>query len=1245
MKTKRAYNIVPYSTSRESRVQEALSPGYVAIDGKTIKDHLPFIAAYAEYINYYDLNNNKAGNWHPFFSHNDTVFLTLILQTDIDALHQTKKQLYDKCTSPLYQPLRQEYIKQLQLFYIELVQLLGNWFLHARKIQEDSIVYELKNAISNRLLQEVELTLIEDKDVTNAPLVKEKLYEIYKNWQQMTGRGMPVSGEDFKITGDPDRLGNACNVFLNSITYILRRASEWLEQTLNEENNHEPHIGLLLAFLQLLGDVKTQFNDLSTKHLDFYYRNLLQQREQPERPDSCVVFFELAKEAHRGVLHPETRLAAGQTEEGKEIIYLTVETEELTKAKLVEIRTLFVSTNPIIAPLNKAELVTGIYTSRKAITEKELNNENPYHFHLFGTDPFGTMETVQADTQQPAIGWAIAAPVFYMKEGKRSVSLSIRFEEKSMVKLWDDIDVMTLNSGYSKIEVLYHFFSSSFELAITGEQGWILIENYAVDFKASENATYPDEIVFLFSFGKGIESITGYNAEIHGLQYDTPFPLLQMALQSTNTYYPYTLLKDLVMEEIAIEVNCESIRDLELYDAFGKLEHNKPFEPFGPNPLKGESFYVGYEEITRKKLTSLTLDVEWYKLPQEGFENHYKAYPGDIKNDSFTFSISALSQGEWIPKKEYRQTIKLFQEENTVLSEESTYDIDTAKLYYVPEFTETDRPFSFENAENGFFKLELEDPPIGFGYEAYLKIMKNNAYENLNAKNSRKKKTYVIPEEPFVPKMQSLRMHYSAVQYLSFKPAGEDRQAAVFPFDFFHLQPFGVVKTARLKRIKERSLVPGLESRGQLFLGFEEVTPLQSLSLYFAITTRTDHIKEANTGDITWEYLLGTSWKELPKENILKDDTIGFTNSGIVKIHIPEHIAHHRPLFSGSLFWLRISAPNTLNLIRNCTYINTQAALVRQDMDAAAVKGILPAGTITTLYDGNKDVKRVFQPFPSYGGRPGETTPEFYNRVSERLYHKNRAVTTMDYERLILEKFPEIFQVSCLTSTLFPGEIKSNEIVIMILRNMELNDPSSHREFNITTLEKVKAYIGQLCPPTVKITVRNPVFEIIRVSCHIKLKDNHLIGEKLKRLQHTIDTHIAPWLYHQDRQAEYKKHILHAKGIENLIARQPYVEFVTNFSLVQFNRQSNSSYMYRDTAVGTEISPTQPWSVFVPAPSHNISLISEHIPRPATPLNIGVMQIEDDFILQPGEAPEGYKTTRVEGVEYKPRTVVLKVRF
>ena len=55
---------------------------------------------------------------------------------------------------------------------------------------------------------------------------------------------------------------------------------------------------------------------------------------------------------------------------------------------------------------------------------------------------------------------------------------------------------------------------------------------------------------------------------------------------------------------------------------------------------------------------------------------------------------------------------------------------------------------------------------------------------------------------------------------------------------------------------------------------------------------------------------------------------------------------------------------------------------------------------------------------PSAGAAPN-SRQAFYTRVSERLRHKDRAIDLWDYERLILEAFPQIYKVKCLNHTCY----------------------------------------------------------------------------------------------------------------------------------------------------------------------------------------------------------------------------------
>ena len=73
-----------------------------------------------------------------------------------------------------------------------------------------------------------------------------------------------------------------------------------------------------------------------------------------------------------------------------------------------------------------------------------------------------------------------------------------------------------------------------------------------------------------------------------------------------------------------------------------------------------------------------------------------------------------------------------------------------------------------------------------------------------------------------------------------------------------------------------------------------------------------------------------------------------------------------------------------------------------------------------------------------------ERAEAFYGRVSERLRHKQRALTQWDYERIVLERFPEVYKAKCIPAGLSgnggqPGRV--GLVVIPDIRNRFPFDP------------------------------------------------------------------------------------------------------------------------------------------------------------------------------------------------------------
>jgi hypothetical protein len=77
-----------------------------------------------------------------------------------------------------------------------------------------------------------------------------------------------------------------------------------------------PHFALLLTFLELLGHAREQLNGLTGRHLDHYYRDVLQMRPEPATPDRASVVFRLAAGVSELRVPAGTALQAGRDSSG-----------------------------------------------------------------------------------------------------------------------------------------------------------------------------------------------------------------------------------------------------------------------------------------------------------------------------------------------------------------------------------------------------------------------------------------------------------------------------------------------------------------------------------------------------------------------------------------------------------------------------------------------------------------------------------------------------------------------------------------------------------------------------------------------------------------------------------------------------------------------------------------------------------------------------------------------------------------
>lgn len=110
---------------------------------------------------------------------------------------------------------------------------------------------------------------------------------------------------------------------------------------IEEDNSLTPHLTLFVCFLKLLEFSQTRFNNLTKKHLDFYYSEILKIDKKAPVMDRVHLIFELAKNAQPALISENTTVEAGKDESAKKMQYAIEKEIVINKAKVVQLKSLY----------------------------------------------------------------------------------------------------------------------------------------------------------------------------------------------------------------------------------------------------------------------------------------------------------------------------------------------------------------------------------------------------------------------------------------------------------------------------------------------------------------------------------------------------------------------------------------------------------------------------------------------------------------------------------------------------------------------------------------------------------------------------------------------------------------------------------------------------------------------------------------------------------------------------------------
>ena len=961
------------------------------------------------------------------------------------------------------------------------------------------------------------------------------------------------------------------------------------------------HLALWNAFIELMEKPKALMNTVTQRHLDFYYHDVLKLEKKEPIKDKAHVFFELKKNAENILLPAGASLLAGKDTTKQDLNYKMLNDLVVNSSKINQLKSIFISQN------NPNVIFYAPIANSKDGLGAELDETNP-KWSAFGN---ASMPVAQ-------IGFCLASSILKMKEGNRKINVSLTLD------------------GLPDIAKNKLLTANLFNISITGEKGWIGPKLISPTITSNNKTNYLLE--FSITISKDEPAVLSYDNAQHGGDFDTVNPVIRIFFNNEKTDLGYHEFRNANLINATIEVDVQGIESFGMENDSGTLNPKKPFLPFGPLAEENANFYILSDETFSKRLKSFSLNVDWKNIPDVNLKSYFANYgDSNIDNKYFTASATfkdgydwnrslqrvnifndanAQSQTKWefinpgfavpFPIYKFSQFYKPF----TKNTGQSVAQAESVKMSFLfPGFNQVQKKSGVVNPTN------LEDfisykPKLQLILNLYKEIRKGRLQLTLNRsflfKDYREKYTAEIlrysqnggelklPAEPFAPEIQTITLNYKATTVSTNFSGTSINDFIDQEVEFFHYGAFGQAREHGYNRSRHGflnnsliKLLPQYEFEGEFFLGLSALNASDSASILFQVVEGSANPEKAKT-DLKWAVLCDNYWKALGPNELVFDSTNGLLMSGIVKLVIPKEATTNNTVMPSGLIWIKASIRRDTDGVCNVVDVQTNAAAVifdDQNNDLNRLEVALPANSINKLKTGNAEIKKITQPFASFGGALGERDLKYYTRLSERLRHKERAISIWDYERIILEHFPNIHKIKCINhadknSFYSPGSTLI--VVVPDLTNQNATDPFEPK-VDKNTLDQIKVLLTEHASPWVNFDVVNPTYEAVKITVALKLKGGYEFNYYEKIINLKLQKFLSPWMNQANSEIYFGGKITKSMVIK-FLEDLDYVDYLIELSLFQLSGDSITAG--RDTEIAEASNPA---SILVSYPRHLVT--------------------------------------------------------
>ncbi len=842
-----------------------------------------------------------------------------------------------------------------------------------------------------------------------------------------------------------------------------------------------------------------------------------------------------------------------------------------------------------------------------------------------------------ADAPPPAVlGWAITSPLLALAEGQRTIELTLGFSAEP-----ERFDPARIRALFTPLAGQSQALAGPLQVLLSTAKGWLAADAVSVSWAEPDMRGYPAvndagaaqlrALVLQVTLAKGQPALTALTRAVHDL--DTVAPVLRLMMRSrwdgSRHVTPYEDLRRLWLVRLQLKVQVAGLALSGLQNDQGPLDPRKPFEPFGVNPAVGARLTLGHPELVGKSLASLRFDIQWMGLPADKLAAHYANYevkvdglPVTLDNTSFKVQVALRDEGVLRYFAPAASTPPVAgASPGTLPPGSALFDAadaarPVAMLLRPP--ADQGRPGSAVTASDDVSAwnrcLVWELTPIDFQHAAYpglalqksLKMATDLANRPTAGGAALDPAGYRV-NAPYTPKIKSLSADYSAVTEFALRtvPGGvaQDR--------VFHVHPFGPAEVQADGALRGAPWLPPYDAEGELYIGLRGVSAPQNLSLLLQVAEGSAN-PDLAPGPVQWSVLSGNRWLSLHDGSLLDDATRGLINTGVVEFALKP--VQPNTLLPDDLYWLRAALPRACDGICDMVAIHPQAVLAVFDDAGNAPDHLstpLPADSIKHPQSPIPGIARLRQPYTSFGGRAAEADAGFNLRVSERLRHKRRALTAWDYERLVLERFPQVYKVKCLPADPLAHPRDPGRIVLVVIPDIRKRLPFNPFEPKLPAdqVRDIEVFLQDKVPPFVTVEVRNAVYVPVKVRCSVRFMPGRDEGYCRQQLADELNRFLSPWAYDEGADIVIGGSV-YANSIINFIDRREYVDFIAGFKLFI---GADDRGVPDTGGGGYHASADRPDAVLVAARRHQFDLIADADYRIEAFTGIDYMMVELDF--------------------------------